>query len=79
MKYSVEGVKCRGTKGLNICCHGNGDTAHGGVRELWRERMAATEVDSPPIVSTKRLEGSLVAPPTPLPVPNHLTAISESP
>lgn len=43
------------------------------------ERMAATEVDSPPVVSTKRLEGSLVAPPTPLPVPNHLTAISEFP
>ncbi|CAI8001630.1 Cilia- and flagella-associated protein 221 [Geodia barretti] len=37
--------------------------------------MAATEVDSPPVVSTKRLEGSLVAPPTPLLVPNHLTAI----
>ena len=37
----------------------------------------AAEIESPPVVSTKRLEGSLVAPRVPLPVPNHLTAISE--
>ena len=35
------------------------------------------DIDSPPVVSTKRLEGSLVAQRVPLPVPNHLTAISE--
>ena len=48
-------------------------------RQQEREGDMAVEVDSPPVVSTRRLEGSLVAPPTLLPVPNHLTAISESP
>ena len=38
----------------------------------------AAEVDSPPVVSTKRLEGSLVSPRSFRPVPNHLAETSES-
>ena len=37
----------------------------------------AAEIEPRPVVGTKRLEGSLVAPQAPVSVPNHLTAISE--
>lgn len=53
--------------GLTInCFHGNQAT------------VMAAEVDSPPVVSTKRLEGSLVSPRSFKPVPNHLAETSES-
>ena len=38
----------------------------------------AADVDSPPLVDTRRLEGTLVSPRAPRPVPNHLTDTSES-
>ena len=57
--------------------HGNGTKTSIQCMQAARETMAA-KVESRSVVSTKRLEGSLVAPRTSDPVPNHLTATSES-
>lgn len=38
----------------------------------------AADVDSPPLVDTRRLEGTLVSPRAPRPVPNHLADTSKS-
>ena len=38
----------------------------------------AADVESPPLVDTRRLEGTLVSPRAPRPVPNHLADTSKS-